>query len=262
MLTKGPKTEHERRAAPAEAGQPSQTSFEAITATLTANTLTAITERWLADEFARANAFARADANLWRAFYDLCGGLKRVYGQPARNEAERHFQDALAVQAVANFLDRMGPVYLADVDDQLIRHATTLNDEGIRLLAASFATRSDPTPVRVARAHVALAVYTMHWVIDPMRGADHTRESAAEWAAKLRPQLRRLITESGKHRSRDLKTAIVSWCKDFSRHDGVKNAVAAEVYSYGLAELERWAPTRNAEERERRAVWLLDRALS
>jgi hypothetical protein len=204
---------------------------------------------------------ARFLDNLGRAFHDLVPKLKRAYGQPARDEAERHFQDALALQAVTNFLDRMGPVYLADVADQLSRRATTLNDEGIRLLAASFATRSDPTLVWVLRANVVLAVDTMHWVIDSMRGTCHTRESAAEWAAKLRPQLRRLITESGKHRSRDLKTAIVSWCKDFSRHDGVKNAVAAEVYSYGLAELERWAPTRNAEERERRAVWLLDRAL-
>jgi hypothetical protein len=199
--------------------------------------------------------------NLRRAFGDLVPKLKRAYRRPARDEAERHFQDFLALQAVANFLDRMGPVYLADVADQLIRRATTLNDEGIRLLAPSFATRSDPTLVWIPRAHVVLAIDTMHWVIDPMRGTGHTRESAAEWAAKLRPQLTRLITESGTHRSRDLKTAIVSWCKDFSRHDGVKNAVAAEVYSGGLAELKRWAPTRNAEEIERRAVWLLDRAL-
>jgi hypothetical protein len=202
-----------------------------------------------------------ATVNLWRAFYDLRGRLERVYGQPARNEAERHFQDALALQAVANFLDRVGPVYLAGVADQFSRRAMTLNDEGIRLLGPSFATRSDPTLVWVPRAHVVLAVDTMHWVIDPMRGAGHTRESAAEWAAKLRPQLERLITESGDHRSRNLKTAIVSWCKDFSRRDGIKNALAVEVYSDGLAELKRWAPTRNGEEIERRAVWLLDRAL-
>jgi hypothetical protein len=255
MLTKGPKTKHERR------------QFEAITATITANTLTAITERWLADEIARANAFARADANVLRAVNDLLPKLKRLYEQMAPNEAERHFQDALALQAVATFLDRMGPVYLADVADRLIRRATTLNDEGNRLLAPSFATRSDPTLFWVQRAYVVLAVDTMHWVIDPKRddrrrGAGyHIRESAAEWAAEKRPQLKRLITESGDHRSRNLKTAIVSWCKDFSGRDGIKNAVAAEVYSDGLAELKRWAPTRNAEEIERRAVWLLDRAL-
>ena|SRR5262249_43921035 len=157
MLTKGPKTEHERRAAPATAkrrarakppelpklvkpdgagpaGQPSQTSFEAITATLTANTLTAITERWLADEFARANAFARADANVLRAFNDLLPKLKRAYGRPACDEADARSQDVTALLAVAGLLDQVGPTGdLAHFADRFVMLAQTLQDvnEGV-----------------------------------------------------------------------------------------------------------------------------------
>jgi hypothetical protein len=97
-------------------GLPSQTSFEAITAPLTANTLTVITKRWLADEIARANASARFDANLQRAFSDFISELERSYRQPAHDAADTRLQHALL--ATARFLKRMGPDYLAPFADQ------------------------------------------------------------------------------------------------------------------------------------------------
>ena len=162
MLTKGPKTKHERR------------QFEAITATITANTLTAITDRWLADEIARANAFARADANVLRAVNDLLPKLKRAYGQPARDA------DAVALLAIAGFLNQMGPKPgddLAHFADQFARLAQMHHglDDGIYVL--SRAKRSDETWDWLARGCVALAVADLK-----RRG--YTRDKAAKWVAK------------------------------------------------------------------------------
>jgi hypothetical protein len=239
------------------AGLPSQTSFEAITATLTANTLTAITERWLADEIARANAFARADANVLRAVNDLLPKLMHAYGRPARDEADMRSQHVVALLAIAHFLSDVGPDYLAHFANQFAMLAQTLKDldNGIRapILNPPKARRSDQTMVWLARAHVALAVETMRW-------CGHNRKSAAKWAAQRHPELEQLITERGFNldRGKSLETAIMSWCRAFSRNK-VTNPYAAAHYSVGLDRLEAWAP--NCDQIEAEADSLLQEAV-
>jgi hypothetical protein len=292
MLTKDPKIEHKRRVAPATAkrrprakppelpklvkpdgaepaGLPSQTSFEAITATLTANTLTAITERWLADEIARANAFARADANVLCAFNDLLLKLKRAYGHPARDAAEMFPQHAVALRemlpqhtvalrAVAGFLNRIGPTGdPAHFADQFAGLAQALQDLDDGIYALSRAKRSDETRDWLARAYVALAVKTMQ------QRCGYTRPEAAEWAAKKYPDLDQFITESGssggdRDRSMSLEKAIVSWCKGFSRSKLLSNQVAHRAYRDALDELK--ASKCNSDP-EKYADWLLQQAL-
>jgi hypothetical protein len=171
---------------------------------------------------------ARADANLRRAFNDLLLRLERGYGA--------HDTDRRALLAIACFLEQMGPAYLARFADQFARVAQTLQD---RAEGRGVASRSDPTIVWLARTHVALAVETMCWVIDPMRGISHSRESAAKWAAKRHPELERLITERGHapRRGKSLWKAIVSWCRELSGHK-VKNDAVKKMYAEGLRVLE------------------------
>jgi hypothetical protein len=106
-------------------------------------------------------------------------------------------------------------------------------DAGTRvpILTPALTNRSDQTMVWLARAHVALAVKTM-------QRCGHLRKEAAKWAAKRHPGLKQLlITENDAvYRSRDLETAIISWCRDFSRCK-VKNQIAARVYSKWLSSL-------------------------
>jgi len=194
-------------------------------------------------------ARARFTINLQRAFIDLCGKLDRAYGQPAGDAADERSQHALALLAIAGFLDRMGPDYLAHFADRLAKLAQALQDrnEGGRvpvLDPPAIASRGDETPIWLARAYVALAVETMRWVTDP-RGAGYSRtgysrKRAAEWAANRCPELERLITERGAHRGDDIKIAIISWCDAFSRKK-VKNPAATRVYSEGLSKLNAWA---------------------
>jgi hypothetical protein len=243
MLTKGPKTKHERR------------QFEAITATITANTLTAITERWLTHEIARANAFARADANVLRAVNDLLPKLKRAYGQPARDAADTdtHPQHVVALLAIAGFLNQMGPEPDGDLThfaDQFARLAGMFQDLDDGIYVLSRAKRSDETWDWLARAYVALAVAALQ-----QRG--YTRTDAAKWVAKKYPGLENLITEGGSYRSLNLQRTIISWCKDFSRRKLLRNEVAHRAYRTALDELK--ASSCNSDEKY--ADWLLQRAL-
>jgi hypothetical protein len=220
-------------------------------------------------QLAVARAYARYTLNLQRAFGDLVPKLKRAYGQPARHDAEARTQHVAALLAIAHFLKHVGPEPdgdLAHFADQFAKLAQALQDrnEGRRvpiLNPPAIASRSDETLILLARAHVALAVETMRWVIDPMRGAGYTRESAAEWAANRYPGLERLITESGPalERSKSLKTAIISWCERFSSRK-VKNPYAAHAYSVGLDRLKAWAPNRNSDQKEAEADKLLQQA--
>jgi hypothetical protein len=206
-------------------------------------------------EIARANA--RSTLNLQRAFNDLLPKLKRAYGQPARDEADARSQHAVALLAIAHFLERMGPDYLADCADQFAKLAQVLNDlnEGIRapMFYPAPAKRSDQTADWLARAHVVLAVETM-------QRCGHSRTRAAKWAAKKHPGLEQLITESGSHRSKSLEKAIISWCEDFSSHK-IRNEVAARVYSVGLDKLKAWASNCNSDQMEGEADRLLQEAL-
>jgi hypothetical protein len=108
--------------------------------------------------------------------------------------------------------------------------------------------------VWIARAHVALAVETM-------QRCGHGRKSAAKWAAKRHPGLEQLITERAVSRSRDLETAIISWCEDFSSHK-IRNEAAAHAYSVGLDKLRAWAPNCNSDQMKDEADRLLQQALA
>jgi hypothetical protein len=163
-----------------------------------------------------AHAYARYTINLQRAFGDLLSELKRAYGQPARDAADTRSQHALALLAIAGFLNRVGP----DGDpthfaNQFAKLAQTLQDlnEGVLapMLYPALPKRSDQTLIWLARAHVALAVETI-------QRCGHSKKRAAKWAAKKHPGLEQLITESGSHRSKSLEKAIISWCEDFSSH--------------------------------------------
>jgi hypothetical protein len=212
-----------------------------------------------AEKIARANK--RYTRNLQRAFNDLLLKLNRAYGQqPAGDAAITRSQDAAALWAIADFLDQMGPVGdLAHFVDQFVKLAQKLDDlgEGIRapsLEPASVTSRRrDPTIVWVARAYVAVAVETM-------QRCDHSRKSAAKWAAKEHPGLKQLITERANHRSHDLKTAIISWCEDFNSHK-IRNKRAADVYSVGLDKLKAGAPNCNNNQIKDEADRLLQRAV-
>jgi hypothetical protein len=203
-------------------------------------------------------ARARYTTNLQRAFSDLVSKLKRAYGQPARDTAEMRSRHVLALMAIARFLERVGPDGdLADFANQFAKLAQALQDlhAGVRapILTPALANRSDQTVVWLARAHVALAVETM-------QRCGHSRKTAAKWAAKRHPELKQLITESAVRRSRDLETAIISWCEDFSSGK-VKNHNATHVYSEGLNNLKAWAPNRNSDQMEDEADRLLQEAL-
>jgi hypothetical protein len=197
--------------------------------------------------------------NLQRAFNDLLPKLKRAYGQPAGDAAEMRSQHAVALLAIAGFLDRMGPDYLAHFADQFANLAQALNDldNGIRapIFDLALAKRSDQTQVWLARAHVALAVETM-------QRCGHSRKRAAKWAAKKHPDLKQLITESGSHieRSKSLEKVMISWCEDFSSHK-IKNPQAARAYSEGLSKLKAWAPNCNSDQMQGEADRLLQKAL-
>jgi hypothetical protein len=212
----------------------------------------------LAEVKARANA--RFTINLQRAFIDLCGKLNHAYGRPARDATELRSQHVLALLATAKFLERIGAESdLAHFANQFAKLAQALRDvdDGIRapILTPTFANRADQSVVWLARAHVALAVETM-------RGRGGSRKSAANWAAKKHPGLKKLITESGAHleRSKSLETAIISWCEDFSSRK-VKNHFAACIYSEGLSRLKAWAPDRDADQMEDEADRLLQKAI-
>src|SRR5262245_8842315 len=201
----------------------------------------------------------RLTINLRRAFANLLTELKHAYGQPARDDAEMLSQYALALQAIARFLNRIGPYGdLAHFAEQFAKLAQRLQDvnEGVRvpMLYPAFAKRSDQTPVWLARAHVALAVETM-------QRCGHIREKAAKWAAKAHPELEQLITERGVHRSDDFETAIISWCEDFSSHK-IRNEAAARAYSVGLDKLKAWAPNCNSDQMEGEADRLLQEAVA
>jgi hypothetical protein len=187
---------------------------------------------------------ARYTINLRRAFSDLVPVLKHAYGQPARDAADALSQHTLAVQAIAQFLNRVGPDYLAHEADQFAKLAQMFQDvnEGVRVprFYPAVANRSDQTQVWLARAHVALAVQTMQCCCP-------SRERAAEWAAKAHPELEQLITERSIHRSRDLETTIISWCEDFSSRK-ILNDIAARVYAIGLNDLKALAPNWNSDQ--------------
>lgn len=209
-----------------------------------------------AEEIARARA--RYTINLQRAFGDLLPKLKHAYGQPAGDAADTRSQHVVALLAIADFLNRVGPDGdLAHFADQFAKLAQTLQDlnEGVRapILKPAVASRGDQTLVWYARAHVALAVETL-------QRCGHTRPRAAKWAAKRHPELKQLITESGVYRSRDLETAIISWCEKFSRGK-VKNRYATHAYSVGLDKLKAWAPNCNSDQMEAEADRLLQEAL-
>jgi len=113
-----------------------------------------------------ARAYARYTINLQRAFGDLLPELKRAYGQPAYDAADTRSRHVLALLAVADFLNRVGPTGdLADFANQFAKLAQALQDvaAGISapLLTPALANRSDQTVVWRARAHVAVAVETM-----------------------------------------------------------------------------------------------------
>jgi hypothetical protein len=214
-----------------------------------------------AEKIAHANV--RYTRNLLRAFGDLLPKLKRAYGEPAGDAAVTRSQDADALWAIAGFLDRMGPVGdLAHFADQFAKLAQKLDDlaEGIRAPSLEPAPvtsrRPDPTIIWVARAHVVVAVKTIQRC-----GHIRGRESAAEWVAKRHPELEKLITESAHHRSHDLKTAIISWCEDFSSHK-IRNKRAVDVYSAGLDKLKAAAPNCTIDQIEGEADRLLQRAVA
>jgi hypothetical protein len=209
-----------------------------------------------------ARAYARYTINLQRAFNDLLPKLKRAYGQPARDAADTRSQHVLALLAIAGFLNRVGP----DGDpthfaNQFAKLAQALQDleAGIHapILTSAFTNRSDQTVVWLARAHVALAVETMR------RCGHSSRQSAAKWAAKKHPGLKKLITESGAYleRSKSLEKAIISWCEDFSSRK-VKNHFAARIYSENLSRLKAWAPNCNSDQMQGEADRLLQEAVA
>jgi hypothetical protein len=188
-----------------------------------------------AEEFEdkKRRARARFDANLQRAFIDLCGELNHAYGQQPSvgDEGTARVQDIVALLAIAHFLDQLGGSKgaLAYFANRFAKRAYTLQD-------ATIANRSDPSLVWVSRAFVSLAV-------ERLRKRGHKRKAAAEWIAKRHPELRQLITEKtawDAKRSQSLTTAINSWSRDFGRRDDVKikNYFANKIYSRGLKALE------------------------
>jgi hypothetical protein len=211
-------------------------------------------------EVARARAYARYTINLQRAFNDLLPKLKRAYGQPAGDATKLRSQHVLALLAISNFLARVAPTGdLAHFADQFAKLAQVLQDlqAGIRapILTPAFTNRSDQTLVWLARAHIALAVETMR-----RRGG--SRKSAAQWAARKHPGLKKLITERGPDPKRggSLEKAIISWCEDFiSRR--VKNHFATCIYSEGLSRLEAGAPNCNSDQMKDEADRLLQKAI-
>jgi len=201
----------------------------------------------LAEKIARDRA--RYTLSLLGAFKDFVLDLDHAYGQPARDAAdtetvvlsaaeeaqvqakraaEQRSQHVLGQLAVARFLKRMGPDYLAPFADQFANLAQAFNDKNNGIPTpifdlASAKRRSDPTEVWLARVYVALAV-------EAKRQCGYDRDSAAEWAAKKYPELEQLITQNAIHRDKGgLKKTIISWCEDFSSHK-IRNEVAAGVY--------------------------------
>jgi len=151
---------------------------------------TAAFKQW-AEKIARANE--RYTLNLQRAFAGLLTELKRAYGQPARDDAEMLSQHALALQANARFLKRMGPEGdLAHFADQFAKLAQMFWDlnEGVRvpMLCPALAKRSDQTLVWLARARVVIAVETLRQC-----GYRKSIESAAKWVAQKYPGLEQLV---------------------------------------------------------------------
>jgi hypothetical protein len=202
----------------------------------------------------------RFTTNLQGAFIDLCGKLNRIYGQPARDAVETHRQYIDALLAIAGFLNRVGPDGdLARFADQFAELAQALQDrhDGVPVpfLTPALANRSDQTVVWRARAHVALAVETLR-----RRGG--SRKSAVKWAAKKHPELRHLITESGKDlkRSKSLEKAMISWCEDFAS-EKVKNRYAARIYAEGLSKLRVWVESCDSGQMEDEAGKLLQKAV-
>jgi hypothetical protein len=108
-----------------------------------------------------------AEENLRRAFGDLLPKLQRAYGQPAGDAAEMRSRHAVALLAIADFLNRMGPDYLAHFADQFAKLAQTLQDlnEGVRapMLYPALAKRSDQTPEEAAREHLVRAATSEHF---------------------------------------------------------------------------------------------------
>lgn len=150
---------------------------------------------------------------------------------PIGNEAMARDQDVLAMTAIANFFDQVGGSKgdLAYFANRFAKRAQTLQD-------ATIASRADPSLKWIPRALVSFAV-------ECLRKRGYTRDEAAEWIAKRHPELRELITEKmawDAKRSQSLKTAIISWSRDFGRRDSdkIKNYFANEIYSRGLKALE------------------------
>ena len=205
----------------------------------------------------------RLTINPRRAFANLLTELKHAYGQPALDAADTLSPHALALKAIARFLDQVGPDYLAHEADQFAKLAQMLQDvnEGVPVPTLypdpALAKRSDQTPVWLGRAHVALAVETLQWC------GHSSRKSAAKWAAKKHPDLKQLITESGSHieRSKSLEKVMISWCEDFSSGK-IRNDIAARVYSEGLSKLKAWAPNCNSDQIRGEADRLLQQALA
>jgi hypothetical protein len=79
-----------------------------------------------------ARAYARYTINLQRAFGDLLPKLNRAYGQPARDAAGMRSQHAVALLAIAGFLNRVGPTGdLADFANQFASSAAAEMSEGL-----------------------------------------------------------------------------------------------------------------------------------
>ena len=89
-------------------------------------------------------ARARFTINLQRAFSDFVSELERSYRQPAHDAADTRLQHALL--ATAQFLERMGPDYLAPSADQFANLAQTLSDEVARkeALLSALSAKDDP----------------------------------------------------------------------------------------------------------------------
>jgi hypothetical protein len=218
-----------------------------------------------------ARAYARYTINLQRAFNDLWLKLQRAAGEPASDAAATRSQLAFALVAFADFLGQIGPTsdLARHFGDQFAKLAGALEglNRGARspILDPASVKRNDPPTVWIARAHVALAVEIMRPVLKgreaKAKWGAQGREAAAKWAAKKHPGLKKLITESATHRSDDIKKAIISWCKDFSRRR-VTDDVAAGVYSKALDNWKTCASNCNGDQIEGEADRLLQEALT
>jgi hypothetical protein len=167
--------------------------------------------------------------------------------------AVREHVDALL--AVAHFLNQMGP-YPAHFGNEFATLAQVLRDlqKGNRTPMLDpvpvNSRRRDPTMASLGQARVALAVAAL-------QKCGYSRENAAKRVATKYPALEKLIVEKGT-RSPSLKTAIVTWCKDFSRNKSLKNDETADrVYRAVLDELK----ARKSDRLEEYADWLLQQAL-